>query len=219
MTFCSALFLLLMLVACNPSVSENKTTEEENQADTTRMEVEPALGIEALDFEGKISTDEGQMSIVKIDIYKKGATDIFQSLTDLALPYEADNSFFDNPTFEDLNFDGIPDLRMPESLGNANVYYAYWIYNPATKKFEKNTEMTLSLPTIDADKNEIMSFERGSAASYLETTYAYQDGKFVAIRIENKEYESEKQYQSIVQERQADGTMKEVRNELVEVKD
>jgi hypothetical protein len=220
MTICSVLFLLWMLAACDAPAAEKNDILKEKQENTTVTKKGPTPEkAEHLDFEGKVTTDETKESIVKIDIYQKGASTIFQTLDALELPYQEGNSFFDTPTFEDLNFDGIPDLMMPQSLGNANVYYAYWIYNPTNKKFEANKEMTLSLPKVDADKKEILSFERNSAASYLETTYAYQEGKFVSIRIENKEYTSDKQYQSIVQERQEDGTMKEVRNELVEEKD
>lgn len=216
-TVYSVLFLVLMLVACDSSPSEKNDAPVEKQENTIATKENPAPEkLEALAFEGKVTIDEDKESIVKIDIYKKGEATVFQTLDALELPYEEDNPFFDTPTFEDLNFDGIPDLRMPESLGNANVYYAYWIYNPTSKKFEPNTEMTLSLPKVDAAKKQIASFERNSAASYVETIYEYQDGKFVIVRIENKDYQDEKKYQSIVQERQGDGTMKEVRNELVE---
>lgn len=206
----SALCLFLVTIACN-----NPTTKEEIQEDTTSEKVVEKV-VEKLDFEGKVTTDRAKESIVQVDIYKKGETSIFQTLKGLELPYQVDNPFFDTPTFEDLNFDGIPDLRMPESVGNANVYYAYWIYNPATKQLEQNTEMTLSLPKVDVSKKQIMSFERNSAASYLETTYAYQNEKFVVTRIESKEYIDENRYQSVVEERQADGTMKEVQNKLIE---
>jgi hypothetical protein len=202
----SALCLFLVTIACN-----NPTTKEEIQEDTV-----PEKVVEKLDFEGKVTTDRARESIIQIDIYKKGESTIFQTLGGLELPYQVDNPFFDTPTFEDLNFDGIPDLRMPESVGNANVYYAYWIYNPTTKQFEQNTEMTLSLPKVDVSKKQIMSFERNLAASYIETTYAYQNEKFVVTRIESKDYIDENKYQSVVEERQVDGTMKEVRNELVE---
>lgn len=216
-TVYSVLFLLLMLVACDSSPSEKNDVPVEKQENTIATKENPAPEkLEVLAFEGKVTIDEDKESIVKIDVYKKGEAVVFQTLDALELPYEEDNPFFDTPTFEDLNFDGIPDLRMPESLGNANVYYTYWIYNPTSKKFEANTEMTLSLPKINAAKKQIASFERNSAASYVETIYEYQDGKFVIVRIENKDYQDEKKYQSIVQERQEDGTMKEVRNELVE---
>lgn len=221
MTICSVLFFFLIAVACDSPASENDKTQEKTQEEiqekfTATKESPIPEKLEVLDFEGKITTDEGQESIVKIDIYQKGENIIFQTLEGLELPYQVDNPFFDAPTFEDLNFDGTPDLRMPESLGNANVYYAYWIYNPATRKFEQNTEMSLSLPKVDAAKKQIMSFERNSAASYVETIYEYKDGKFITTRIENKDYTDENKYQSVVQERQADGSMKEVRNELVE---
>jgi hypothetical protein len=220
-TVCSVLFFFLMLVACDSPASENNENqeklEEEIQEKTTATKESPTPEkLETLDFEGKVTTDKGQESIVKIDIYQKGERTIFQTLEGLELPYQVDNPFFDAPTFEDLNFDGIPDLRMPNSLGNANVYYAYWIYNPATKKFEQNTEMNLSLPKVDAAKKQIMSFERNSAASYVETIYEYKDGEFITARIENKDYTDENKYQSVVQERQTDGSMKEVRNELIE---
>lgn len=216
-TAASTTLLLLMAISCGSNASEDATTQKEVQEDSTLIK-ESLIPekLETLEFEGKVSTDEAQESIVKIDIYKKGESTVFQTLTDLELPYQTDNPFFDKPTFEDLNFDGIVDLRMPESVGNANVYYAYWIYNPSTKKFEPNKEMTLSLPKVDAAKKQIMSFERNSAASYVETMYTYQNGKFLLTRIENKEYIDENKYQSMVEERQEDGTMKEVQNKLIE---
>jgi len=216
-TFCSVLFFFLMLVSCDSNTSANHTTQEENTTQEEKQENSTATKesapekLEALNFECKIKTDEAANSIVKIDIYKKGENTIFQTLEDLDFFYEKEN-----PTFEDLNFDGIPDLMLLESQGTANVYYAYWIYNPATQKFERNTKMTLSLPKIDAAKKQIMSFERNSAASYVETIYEYKEGEFVTARIENKDYTDENKYQLVVQERQADGSMKEVRNELIE---
>lgn len=217
MTICSAFFFLLIGVACENSTSNDNTGQEAvNKESTERKEDLAPKESKVLKFEGKVTTDDAKESIVKIDIYQNGERAVFQTLNDLELPYQADNPFFDTPTFEDLNFDGIPDLRMPESVGNANVYYAYWIYNPTSKQFEQNTEMSLSLPKVDAAKKQIMSFERNSAASYVETMYTYADGKFVLTRVENKEYIDENKYQSMIKERQEDGTMKEVRNELVE---
>lgn len=217
----SALLFVFLLTACEETASSDTVENEVHSSEPVikTEKVIEATATVALAFEGKITTNESKTSILKVDIYEKGSTSIFQTLEGLELPYESENSFYDTPTFEDLNFDGIPDLRLPESVGNANVYYAYWIYNKSKNSFEKNTEMTLSLPKVNAEKQEIMSFERNSAASYIETTYTYQEGKFITTRIENKEYVEEGKYQSVVQERQEDGTMKEIQNELVEEKE
>lgn len=214
----AAIFSTVSLLACNPSESTQETSTS-TPADTIETEVEITKNTaqedpELLVFEGKITTDRAKESISKIDIHLQGKTGIFQTLDDLELPYEEDGPSM--PTFEDLNFDGFPDVRIPKAIGNANIYYAYWIYNPTTQQFEENTDMDLSLPSIDTHKKQILSFERNSAASYVETIYEYQEGKFVATRIENKDYIDEKRYQSVIQERQTDGTMKEIQNKLVE---
>lgn len=173
----------------------------------------------ALAFNGKITLDENNESIVAIEIKKQGTDEIIQTIEDIELPYQKGNPACEKPIFEDLNFDGIPDLRMPESIGTANIYYIYWLYNATTKKFERNTEMDLCLPTIDVEKKQIQSFSKGAAAEYTETTYGVENGKFVTLKTEGRAYLSQTTYHIVVHERQADGTMKKVRDATVEEKE
>ncbi|BDS11350.1 XAC2610-related protein [Aureispira anguillae] len=213
-SFCLWIPLLFLLMTCNTETKEANVTEIKEVVEQPEKNMEEEKP-EKLEFEGKNIINTDQEIITAIEIRKKGTTEIFQIIKGLELPYQDGNPFFEQPTFEDLNFDGIPDMRMPEAMGNVNVYYAYWIYNSKNQQFERNTEMNLSLPTVDPQKQEIKSSERGSAATYTETIYGVQDGKFIKKSIENRTYSSESTYQSVVQERQEDGSMKEIRNEEV----
>lgn len=196
---------LFFVTSCN---SEKEQTKIGNE-----------INIPKIIFDGTVILDEMKESITAIHIKKQGTDEVVQIIEDLELPYQEGNPYCEKPTFEDLNFDGIPDLRMPESMGSANVYYIYWIYNPANQKFERNTEMDLCLPTIDAEKKQIQSFSKGSAAEYTETTYGVEKGKFISLKVEDRAYSSETTYHSIIHERQADGTMKKVKDETVEEKE
>lgn len=62
--------------------------------------------------------------------------------------------------FEDLNFDGIMDIRISRgaSRNPYNAYSYFYIYNPKTKKFEDRKEYKeISRPKYDRKKREITS--------------------------------------------------------------
>ncbi|WP_117883160.1 XAC2610-related protein [Aureibaculum luteum] len=62
--------------------------------------------------------------------------------------------------FEDLNFDGITDIRISAgaSRNPYNAYSYFFIYNPKTKKFEDRKEYKeISRPKYDSKKREITS--------------------------------------------------------------
>lgn len=92
---------------------------------------------------------------------------------------------------EDVNFDGYADLRIMEYLpGGANVPYHFWLYNPATEKFEESVEYKLILsPQVDSANKELVSRQRVSAAEYV-IEYFKPDGTIPRlIRREERKYE------------------------------
>ncbi len=82
---------------------------------------------------------------------------------------------------EDMNFDGFNDFRLCEIRGNhANAYY-YWIYNPISKKFARDTSLEqISSPYFDQKKKRI---EEGwhEAGYFGQNVYKWINKKAVCI--------------------------------------
>lgn len=199
--------LLFFTMACN----ETTDPEGNNQptTDTTALQrAEPATAEIPLSFDATLEkADEGQVIAIQIIENTAGSAQVFQLIESLDLPFEEGNPAC-KVEFVDLNFDGLVDMKYPESIGNANIYYAYWLYNKEKLQFERSTDMSLCLPTIDKENKLIISQERGSAAEYTVTNYEYIDGEVVKTKIEDRTYQDENTYDVKIQELQADGTYK-----------
>lgn len=212
--FTTLSLLFLFLMACNEPTSPVDTGET-TQDTTTEEQAFPVQEI-PLSFEAELGTSGEQVTTIKIK--ETMSKQDFQIIENLDLPFEQDNPAC-TIEFIDLNFDGLVDMKYPIAFGNANIYYAYWIYDKENLQFVKNTDMELCLPTIDTDNQEIISQERSSAAEYRTTYYKYTDGKFLKKRIEDKVYQDEKTYNIKIQELQEDGSYKTTEKEGVAVKE
>jgi hypothetical protein len=60
---------------------------------------------------------------------------------------------------EDFNFDGYADIRLLQYLPEtANIPFFYWLYNPKTKKFQRNTALEIiHSPILDIENEYILS--------------------------------------------------------------
>ncbi|MCP4440009.1 MAG: hypothetical protein GY810_13775 [Aureispira sp.] len=206
---------LLFTMACNESTSTNENgdkTQDTIPEEQTLPAQEVPFSFEAL--LGK--SDEGQVIAIKISENSSGEVQLFQEIEGLDLPFEEGNPAC-VVEFVDLNFDGLVDMKYPKAIGNANIYYAYWLYDKEQLQFVENTDMELSLPTIDTENKVIISQERGSAAEYTITYYEYVDGKVVKSKIEDKTYLDENTYNVKIQELQEDGSYKVTTKEGVAV--
>lgn len=212
-------FAFLFIIACN---NNNSDTTDNIVTDSVTVENSPILNtvVSPRKFSGKVLVKKDEVST--IEIYEEGQAAVFQTIDTkgMDLHVEMENDFFKEATFLDLNFDGQEDMLVAQSVGNANIYYAYWIFNPTTNLFEANKEMELCLPSVDVEKKQISSNERSSAAKHIRTFYEYHkhNKHFAKVRREEITYQDETTYRIVATELQADGKMKEVQNELLKEK-
>ena len=98
-----------------------------------------------------------------------------------SLPFGGETPDQDNKDYfavvEDLNFDGLPDVRILFSRGNANVYYDCWLWRPEENAFARRDDMReLSNPVFDREARAIHVYEHGSATSHVKGTLAWENG-------------------------------------------
>ena len=79
---------------------------------------------------------------------------------------------------EDMNFDGINDIRLVQFLpAAANVPYYCWIYDTAANRFIRNKALEkITSPDFDPKKKLIFSFWQASCCDHGLSTYKYING-------------------------------------------
>lgn len=119
----------------------------------------------------RLAVDEIQLQALQINYRGK------QQLLDIS----ADTSMLEGDKgvvlFDDINFDGIPDIAISTSFGLANLYMDYWVFDKEKGQFTKlgnYTRFTLH----PADKS-LSNTVKTDAATYQENTYAWKRGKLV----------------------------------------
>lgn len=80
-------------------------------------------------------------------------------------------------TVEDLNFDGIDDLRLSAYTGVVNTNYLCWLWEPENQRFEYAFSLHGYDVRIDPEKQQIVTEDR-DGPTYTTKTYQYgEDGK------------------------------------------
>ncbi len=84
---------------------------------------------------------------------------------------------------EDMNFDGIKDIRLVSSSGAQNTYYNCYVWDIDSASFHKD-ELLSALPSLQVNTSTktIHFFEHGSATDYREGDLRYLDGDLTMIR-------------------------------------
>ncbi len=207
--------------ACFQSQNDSDVSDSENPVNNDLVQspvpandsfVMPELEIEFVLAENQLDI---RQEVTAIILKNKSGNQKFQSIEGLSYDLQDGHPSYNKLLNKDLNFDGYNDLIFPKSIGNANIFYDYWLFKPSTKLFEKNEEMILSLPSVNLEDKQVISYERSSAVDYFETFYEYRNKMFVIVKTQEKHYTSENKYQIVVTELQKDGSMQEVRNEEV----
>ena len=95
------------------------------------------------------------------------------------LSLSADTSMTDgnkgSVLFDDISFDGMPDLAVSTSFGTANQYLDYWIYDPAAKEYVFVGNFPRLVP--DPATKTLQADVRMNAASYETQVYAVVGNK------------------------------------------
>lgn len=80
-------------------------------------------------------------------------------------------------TVEDLNFDGIPDLRLAAYTGVVNTNYLCWLWEPENQRFEYAFSLHGYDVRIDPEKQQIITEDR-DGPTYTTKYYQYnKDGR------------------------------------------
>lgn len=80
-------------------------------------------------------------------------------------------------TVEDLNFDGIDDLRLAAYTGVVNTNYLCWLWEPENQRFEYAFSLHGYDVRIDPEKQQIITEDR-DASTYTTKYYQYnEDGR------------------------------------------
>lgn len=80
-------------------------------------------------------------------------------------------------TVEDLNFDGVDDLRLPAYTGVVNTNYLCWLWEPENQRFEYAFSLHGYDVRIDPEKQQIITEDR-DASTYTTKYYQYnKDGR------------------------------------------
>jgi hypothetical protein len=85
---------------------------------------------------------------------------------------------------EDLDGDGWRDLVLVTADGGANVYAAYWRFDPSAGQFEPLG--TLPLLGRDPETGHLVGLEHGSADGtfFTRTDYGFEDGELTVLAVE-----------------------------------
>lgn len=192
----------------------NCQTEEPTIAADQAEEVQL---MNAFDFElvGEVSEDK-MKTVTSINILKKTDKGLFQTLTDFQAIVQENEQVI----VEDLNFDGYADIRLLQYLPeDANIPFFYWLYNPTTKKYERNEALEIvRSPSID-DSNELILSQWVDGDNIQGTDYyQYSGKKLILTKQEVKENTDEKSFVLTVKQPVGD-SLKVVKQQVMQRED
>ena len=133
---------------------------------------------------------EKMKTVTSINVNKEGSSSSYQTLDD----FEARVQKNEQVIVEDLNFDGYSDIRILQYLPEtANIPFFYWLYNPNTERFERNTNLeVIHSPSLDFENEYILS--QWTEENDIQGTDFY---KFVGNRIELVKQETQEFVDSV----------------------
>lgn len=114
----------------------------------------------------------------------------------------------ENGELVDVNCDGHRDIMLMEFLpAGPNVPYLYWIYNPASDRFEcrpssGQESCSFQFPKIDCEKRGFETAERSSATTYVTRQWQWHGVQLVLAREITHEFTENGQKKVTVRELQ-----------------
>lgn len=76
---------------------------------------------------------------------------------------------------EDLNFDGIPDIRLMLTSGVVNISYMCWLWNPELEQYEYKFILNGYDVIVDNDTQEIITMSRDGWGQYYIDYFKYNN--------------------------------------------
>lgn len=183
------LFVLIGLLLFSCQEKENITAADE--AENTLLK-------DDFNFDLIGAVTDKMKTVTTIKIYNKSNNTIFQELSD----FEAIVQENEQVIIDDLNFDGYADIRLLQFLPeDSNIPFFYWLYNPQTKQFERNTNLeVVHSPSVDKMNQLILSqWAKGDSIQGTDY-YKYKGNNIVIVKQEIQQNIDEESYLLIVKQ-------------------
>ena len=180
--------IILLLGIVLMSSCTNQSNEEQNELAFDTIQVS--------EFEFKTigELQENNTKLVnQIKVSTKGKSGTYQTLDGFVADVQANEEVI----VEDLNFDGIPDIRLMQFAPiEESITFFYWIYDVGQGKFIRNStleEQVLS-PAVDLENKQLISQWRKKDGSYGADYFEFTSDSNVKLvkKESNIPYESTK---------------------------
>jgi hypothetical protein len=200
------LFLCLWLFALTCAVSCEDT-------ETGAADLDAPL---SSDFEFRVIGEvaEKMRTATEIEVRKKGEPTLFQRLNG----FEALVQENEQVIIEDMNFDGIADVRLLQFLPeNENIPFFYWLFNPDKKKFERHKGLEkVTAPVFDTAQQLVLSQWTTPDSAQGTDIYTFKSNRLQLIRQEIRTFNDTQHYTLTIKEPLGD-SLRIVKQELKKV--
>lgn len=189
----SFLFLAGILLACGSSPKEEKNTPDISSTETETT-IETAPEEQKINNQGNVRLDLTNASspfnfTSNVDLDEDGSSLTFTILdanNNEVQKIQVEQNFLPDSsiTVEDMNFDGHLDIKITSFIAdNGDINFSCWLYNPNTKKFEQNEQLSYFYNPIFKQKTkQVITGGKGEDLGiHKSETYQYQDGKYLLI--------------------------------------
>ncbi len=80
-------------------------------------------------------------------------------------------------SFEDINFDGLPDMAITTSFGTANLYLDYWVYVKKENSFMRVGNFSRFV--VDENTKTLINTVKINAAEYQNNVYRWNKSELI----------------------------------------
>ena len=170
------LMILLFGIVLMSSCTNQSTNKEQNEAlfDTVQK-------VSEFDFKAIGELQENNTKLVsQIQVSAKGQNNTYQTLDGFVADVQANEEVIT----EDLNFDGIPDVRLMQFAPiEESITFFYWLYDVNQGKFVRNTELEEQVlsPAVDLENKQLISQWRKKDGSYGADYFEFQNNNSIKL--------------------------------------
>lgn len=195
--------ILLALVFLYSCSDNDQVSHQQNETQHDPVE------ISEFEFKTIGEVQDNNTKIVnRIEVFTKGQTTVFQALEGFKAEVQANEQV----SVEDLNFDGVPDIRIMQfAPTDASITYFYWLYDKQQGKFIRNEslEQQVFSPSVDLENKQLISQWRKNDGTFGADFYEFPSPN----RISLIKQESNTPYQDSMYMK----TIKEVKDGVMQV--
>ena len=214
---------LLLLASCKGNEEKLPLSSEDNssvlQSDTSTIEQEEekqpvytekiSISNDFPELEIKLFADQDDMGIYhaqSLEIYHASISTLPMQIIELD-DCESDTADF-ALTVEDMNFDGVKDLRLVSSKGVQNTYYHCYVWDINSASFVLDEVLSsLASPKVVEDERAVTFLEYLSTTDSREGTMKYLDGNWTLTMEKTQQFDEQTNLFTVTTKELKDGTL------------